>query len=302
VFYNGLNPFYKTQFFYGFSFIFFLLSLIFFRKKLAVIAFTLIISGFLLHTAGIVLRMLIMHRPPVTNLYETFVFTSWMSVCLGLLLELFKKRGIGIISSSIAGVILLLIAGKYSLDGDNLGMLSAVLNSNFWLAVHVITISIGFAGIIMSGVAGHVYLLQTTFGKPSIHKLKETFQAIYATQAFGLIFTFLGTVLGGYWADQSWGRFWGWDPKENGALIIILWSAVLFHARKTNWMKDKDFALGSIGGIIAVVLTWFGINLLGVGLHSYGFTTGIAVALLIFLMFEFLFLITAFLKTRALNT
>jgi ABC-type transport system involved in cytochrome c biogenesis permease subunit len=245
-------------------------------------------------------RMMIMSRPPVTNLYETFVFTGWMTVILGIILELFKKKKIGILTGSISGIILLLIAGKYALEGDTMGMLVAVLDSNFWLATHVITITVGFAGIVISGIIGHVYVFQKLFAGDKKDMLKNTFQSIYATQAFGLIFTFLGTVMGGMWADQSWGRFWGWDPKENGALVVVLWSVILFHARLSKWIKDAGFSLGSIIGTITVALSWFGINLLGVGLHSYGFTSGIALVLMVFILLEFFFVLTSslFLKKK----
>ena len=113
---------------------------------------------------------------------------------------------------------------------------------------------------------------------------------IFGITAFGLIFSFIGTVLGGIWADQSWGRFWGWDPKENGALLIVLWCAILFHAKLAHWIDQLGFAIGSILGIIVVMLAWFGINLLGVGLHSYGFTSGIAKALFTYIGFELVFI------------
>jgi ABC-type transport system involved in cytochrome c biogenesis permease subunit len=298
IFYNQLDPFYKSQFFYGFTLAFLLLSLLMLKNWFYKIGVLLLCVGFVSHTLGIVFRMIIMERPPVTNLYETFVFTGWMTVLLGLILELFKKKNIGLLTGGFAGLIFLLIAGKYALEGDTMGMLMAVLDSNWWLAVHVITITVGFAGIVISGIIGHMYVLQNIFLPEKTKKktiLNTTFQALYATQAFGLIFTFAGTVLGGIWADQSWGRFWGWDPKENGALLVILWSVILFHARLAKMIGKPGFALGSIIGVITVALTWFGVNLLGVGLHSYGFTSGIAFTLLIVVSLEFLFvLITGF--------
>ena len=172
-----------------------------------------------------------------------------------------------------------------------MGMLVAVLDSNFWLATHVITITIGYGGVVISGVLGHLYILQAMFKKGKKKEtLKDTYQSVYATQAFGLIFTFIGTVLGGIWADQSWGRFWGWDPKENGALLIILWSAIMFHGKMGKMIKELGFSLGSIVGIITVVLAWFGVNLLGVGLHNYGFSSNVASAMMIYIFLELLFM------------
>lgn len=300
ILYNRIDPFYRAEFFYGFSILLLLLSFLFFKKWLYRSSFLLLVIGIVFHTYGMISRMVIMSRPPVTNLYETFVFTGWMTVLLGIILELFKKKKLGILTGSISGIILLLISGKYALEGDTMGMLVAVLDSNFWLATHVITITVGFAGIVISGIIGHVYVFQTFFAAEKKDMLKDTLQAIYATQAFGLIFTFLGTVMGGMWADQSWGRFWGWDPKENGALVVVLWSVILFHARLSKWIKDVGFSLGSIIGTVTVALSWFGINLLGVGLHSYGFTSGIALVLMVFILLEFVFVLTSglFLKKR----
>ena len=293
IWYNRIDPFYRAEFFYGFSILFLLLSFLLAKNWLYRGSFLLLVIGIALHTYGIISRMVIMSRPPVTNLYETFVFTAWMTVVLGIILELFKKKKIGILTGSISGFILLLIAGKYALEGDTMGMLVAVLDSNFWLATHVITITVGFAGIVISGIIGHVYVFQMFFAGGRKDMLKNTFQSIYATQAFGLIFTFLGTVMGGMWADQSWGRFWGWDPKENGALVVVLWSLILFHARLSKWIKDTGFSLGSVIGTVTVALSWFGINLLGVGLHSYGFTSGIALVLMIFILLEIIFVSTS---------
>ncbi len=292
IFYNRLDPFYKAEFFYGFSIIFLLLSFIFLKKWFYRLAFILLVGGLLFQISGIFMRMYIMKRPPVTNLYETFIFTGLITALLGLILELFKKRNIGILTGGATGIVMLLIAGKYALEGDTMGMLVAVLDSNFWLAAHVITIILGYAGIVLSGFIGHIYLLQRIFRPQKKEFLKNTYQAMYAIQAFGIVFTFLGTVLGGIWADQSWGRFWGWDPKENGALLILLWSAILFHARLAGVIKEKGLAFGTIIGVIAVSLAWFGVNLLGVGLHSYGFTTGVAQALFIFIAIEILFMVS----------
>ncbi len=107
---------------------------------------------------------------------------------------------------------------------------------------------------------------------------------------FGLMMSFLGTTLGGIWADESWGRFWGWDPKENGALLIVLWCAILFHAKVGRFIGPLGVAAGSVLGIIVVMWAWFGVNLLSIGLHSYGFTSGVAVGLLAYVIGEIVFL------------
>jgi ABC-type transport system involved in cytochrome c biogenesis permease subunit len=183
-----------------------------------------------------------------------------------------------------------MIADKYALEGDTMGMLVAVLDSNFWLAVHVTTITMGYAGCCAAGVAGHVYILQMLFNTGR-EKLRSTYKSLYGLLAFGLIFVFIGTITGGIWADQSWGRFWGWDPKENGALMVVLWCALLFHARLGGIIKELGMAAGSVISIIMVMLAWFGVNLLGVGLHSYGFSSGAFMKLFIYILIETAFLI-----------
>jgi ABC-type transport system involved in cytochrome c biogenesis permease subunit len=94
---------------------------------------------------------------------------------------------------------------------------------------------------------------------------------VYGIICFATLFSFIGTVLGGIWADQSWGRFWGWDPKENGALLIVIWCAVILHARWGGFARDRGVMNMAIVGNIITAWSWFGVNMLGVGLHSYGF-------------------------------
>ncbi len=286
IFYNQFDPFYRSQFLYGFGLISVLLSLIFFKNVLYRTAFFLIAGAGLLHLSGIILRMIIMNRPPITNLFATFIYVSLICVLLGLILEWFNKKPLGLLLSSIAGLVLLLISNRFGAEGDSMGVLIAVLDSNFWLSTHVVCITTGYAGCCAAGIAGHVYLFQRLLKPQDQENLTNSYKAVYGILAFGLIFSFIGTVLGGIWADQSWGRFWGWDPKENGALLIVLWCAILFHARMDNLIHHLGFAVGTIFGIIVVMLAWFGINLLGVGLHSYGFTSGVANWLMGYIVFQ----------------
>ena len=116
-----------------------------------------------------------------------------------------------------------------------------------------------------------------------------------------LFFTMFGTILGGIWGDQSWGRFWGWDPKENGALLIVMWLLMMIHLRLSGWVKAPGYALGLVLANITVALAWFGVNLLNVGLHSYGFTEGAFFNLFAFIIFEIIFGLTMYgmLKLRS---
>jgi ABC-type transport system involved in cytochrome c biogenesis permease subunit len=289
--FNTIDAFYRSELLYGFAFIMALVSVAFRGKWLYRAALALVLLALVPHTYGILARMAIMGRPPVTNLYATFIFVSWTCAVIGLAVEYFQRNRLGLITASTMGLALLMTSARFAAEGDTMGVMVAVLDSNFWLATHVVTISIGYAGCCAAGLLGHIYLLQALRRDPDDPALVETDRAVFGAQAFGLIFSFLGTMLGGIWADQSWGRFWGWDPKENGALVIVLWSAILFHARLGRMIKARGFAAGSVLGVIAVLLAWLGVNLLGVGLHSYGFTSGIARGLAIACSVEVLFVL-----------
>ena len=120
---------------------------------------------------------------------------------------------------------------------------------------------------------------------------KSIYNNMFGVTLIALFFTLFGTILGGIWADQSWGRFWGWDPKENGALLIVLWQLMMVHMRLSGLAKPDKFALGMVLNNIVVIMAWFGVNLLSIGLHSYGFASGIAVNIILFTVFE---LVTGF--------
>jgi ABC-type transport system involved in cytochrome c biogenesis permease subunit len=250
--------------------------------------------GLMFHFYGICLRIIIMQRPPVSTLYESIIFVSLIGVICATLLEYNRKDGIGIFAGSICGIALHFIGFGYANDGDTLGMLVAVLNSNFWLATHVTTITTGYGTSLFAGLLGHVYLFQAIKNPANTKYLQTINSNMFGATIFALFFTLFGTILGGIWADQSWGRFWGWDPKENGALLIVMWQIMMLHMRISGYVKPRGFALGMVLNNIVVVLAWFGVNLLSVGLHSYGFASGIAINLTLFILFELIFGIGAY--------
>jgi ABC-type transport system involved in cytochrome c biogenesis permease subunit len=287
--YNRLDPFYRAELLYGFGFLLSLACMLRESRWMRRIVLVLVLVALVPHTYGLVARMVIMGRPPVTNLFATFIFVGWICVLLGLAIEWFQRNALGLLMATASGLVLLLVSGRFSAQGDTLSVVVAVLDSNFWLATHVVAITIGYAGCVASGVAGHIYLLKAIRRSPDSPDLKGVANGVYGLLAFGLIFSFLGTMLGGVWADQSWGRFWGWDPKENGALLIVLWCSLLFHARIAKLIGPIGFAAGAVLGVIIVLLAWLGVNLLGVGLHSYGFTSGLARGLYLSILAEVLF-------------
>lgn len=248
-------------------------------------AFWLQILILAVHTYALIGRIYISGRPPVTNLYSSAVFIGWGCVLLGLILEMVFRLGIGNLIASVAGFATLLVADGLALKGDTFTVLQAVLDTQFWLATHVTTITLGYATTYLAGLLGVVYVLRGVFTRSLTPEIgRDMYRMIYGTLCFSIFFSFVGTVLGGLWADDSWGRFWGWDPKENGALIIVLWNALVLHARWGGLVKERGMAVLAIGGNIFVSWSWWGVNELGAGLHSYGFTEGTVVKLGLFIL------------------
>jgi ABC-type transport system involved in cytochrome c biogenesis permease subunit len=204
---------------------------------------------------------------------------------LALVLESIYKLGLGNIVAAVVGFLTLLVAHFLSLDGDTFIVMQAVLDTQFWLATHVVCITLGYATTFLAGAFALCYIflahLTDVLGDK---ERKQLTRMIYGTLCFAIFFSFIGTVLGGLWADDSWGRFWGWDPKENGALLIVLWNAIVLHARWGAIVGPRGLATLAVGGNIVTAWSWFGVNELGVGLHNYGFREGTAQALLLFVV------------------
>jgi ABC-type transport system involved in cytochrome c biogenesis permease subunit len=236
----------------------------------------------------------------VTNLYSASVFIGWAAVLFGLAIEAIFRIGMGNIVASIAGYATLLIAYLLSSGGDTIAVLQAVLDTQFWLATHVVLETLGYAATYLAGLFGALYVI-SGFATPMLDKglRKELGRIIYGVTCFAILFSFYGTVLGGLWADDSWGRFWGWDPKENGALIIVLWNALILHARWDKLVGDRGLAVLAIGGNIVTSWSFFGVNQLGIGLHAYGGSTlTVAVALDLFALSQLALIAIGCLPTR----
>ncbi len=270
--FNASEPFYKSTQLYVIAFLLAIFSWLKWPDTLGRSAFYLTLVAFVATTAGIAARMWLEGRPPVTNLYSSALFVGWGSVGLCLILERFFRNGIGSAAAGVIGFITLLIAHHLSLDGDTLEMMRAVLDTNLWLATHVVIVTIGYAGTFLAGFLAIIYIFRGVL-TPSLDKATADSLArmVYGIVCFATLCSLTGTVLGGIWADQSWGRFWGWDPKENGAVMIVLWNAVILHARWGGLVKQRGLMCLAIVGNIITSWSWFGTNMLGVGLHSYGF-------------------------------
>ena len=205
--------------------------------------------------------------------------------------SLIFRNGIGTFVAAVAGFTTMIIAQYLAMGEDTMEMMRAVLDTNFWLATHVTTVNIGYAGTIFAGLLGAVFVVWGAFtpwqDKSGVKMLGDI---IYGVLCFATLFSFTGTVLGGIWADQSWGRFWGWDPKENGALLIVVWNALILHARWGGMVKQRGMAVLALMGNIIVIWSWWGVNMLGVGLHAYanadpGMLTAVKSAVAVHLVF-----------------
>lgn len=283
--YNKLSLFTLSQIGYVLALVLTLASYLLFTWPLQAVARTIVYTSAVLHTAGIVFRMFLDGRPPVTNLYSSAVFIGWGTVLLAMLLEVFTKRGIAMIGATLVGFSTLMIAHYLSLEGDTLEMMQAVLDSNFWLATHVLVITLGYSAMFVAGALAIVWLIMRLIRRAeNTDDLKLFGGMIYGVICFSLLFSFTGTVLGGIWADQSWGRFWGWDPKENGALLIVIWTAMILHARLAGLIRARGMAVMAVFGNVITAWSWFGTNMLGIGLHSYGFTDAASIALYSFVL------------------
>jgi len=240
----------------------------------------ILLVALLVHTLGLAARIYISGRPPVTNLYSSAVFIGWACVVFGLVLEAVYRLGVGNVVAAVAGAGTLLVATYLGMRGDTFTVLQAVLDTQFWLATHVVCITLGYAVTFVAGLLGIVYIVLGVMTRSLTAQLSRSLaRMIYGILCFALLFSFIGTVLGGLWADDSWGRFWGWDPKENGALIIVLWNALILHARWDGMARERGIAVLAVIGNIVTSWSWFGVNELSVGLHSYGFTEGVLLAL-----------------------
>jgi len=300
-FYNRFQAFYQAMEIYVVAFLFAVVGLLSLAaapdlsETLRRSAFWLVVVAGVIHTFGLVFRMVLEGRPPVTNLYSSAIFIGWGTLVLGLLLERIYKVGIGSLVASLAGFVTLVIAHNLALSGDTMEMLRAVLDTNFWLATHVVVVTLGYASTFVSGLLALVYVGVGVFTPLLTQKLKSQAPSVagtdvskalakmvYGIVCFATLFSFTGTVLGGIWADQSWGRFWGWDPKENGALLIVLWNAIILHARWGGLVRERGLMNLAILGNVVTSFSWFGVNMLQIGLHSYGFMDGAFKWLMIF--------------------
>lgn len=260
----------------------------------------LVSLGFLLHTFVLTLRCFILERPPVSNMFETVIYVPWISVGLSFLLYfIFKFHRVVLFMSSLLALVLFTLLKAVGME-HGLDNLQAVLNSQYWLLIHVLMVVGSYGAFLLSGLLGHLYLVHYVWKKETPTK-KSLFSTqisrlILQTMYLGTALLITGTILGGVWAAESWGRFWDWDPKESWAFISSCVYLIVIHAYRFQIIHSFGLAIGSVVGLLAISFTWYGVNyILGTGLHSYGFGTGgeylyfwflfIEVSLILYLLF-----------------
>jgi ABC-type transport system involved in cytochrome c biogenesis permease subunit len=278
--FNAASPFIIAAFMYVFAGVVMALSWLGWSTPLRKAAIGLACVALVVHFGGLLGRMYLMGRPLVfvTNLYSSALMIGCAAVAGCLVMERLFRNGVGLVVGTSLGAITVKIAHHLTMDGsDTLGNLVAVLDTNFWLASHVTCMALGYTATYVAGLLGVVYIAWGLFFT-TLSREKHTAlgNMIYGATCFAMMLSFVGTVLGGIWADQSWGRFWGWDPKENGAVLIVIWNALILHARWGGMVRQRGMAVLAVVGIMWTTWSWFGTNQLGVGLHNYGFNKTLA--------------------------
>ncbi|OGW72771.1 MAG: hypothetical protein A2Y02_02260 [Omnitrophica bacterium GWA2_52_12] len=280
--YLRLAPFTRAWKFYLGSLLMSLLGLIFFRKesfvRTAVLRTEILMlaAGMALHTYGFYLRCVIAGRPPVSNMYESIIWVSWAALFFSILLSAACRASFIRRVAALVSVGALILAQKFPAMLDpSITPLVPVLRSNLWLTVHVLTITMSYGAFALAWGLAHGAVIGFALHPQNEESNRRLCQYTYRAIQIGVILLAAGTVLGGVWANYSWGRFWGWDPKETWALIALLGYILVLHGRFAGWLKPFGFAVGSAAAFLGVVMAWYGVNfVLGAGLHSYGFGGG----------------------------
>ncbi|MCM8794316.1 MAG: cytochrome c biogenesis protein CcsA [Candidatus Omnitrophica bacterium] len=265
--YNRLEPFSLARWFYAAAFLLLAASLSPRRRWAGAAGMGILSMGFLIHLAGITLRVILGGRPPVSNFFETILWLPFVGVIIALILErIYRVRMIALSAAFVAATALTL-AEHVPLD-PSISPVVAVLRSNKWLTIHVLTIVASYGALALAAVLAHLYGI-FFLRRAGEEILKQTDLFLYRTIQVGIVLLASGIMLGAVWANASWGRYWGWDPKETWALITLLWFLAILHGRIVGWVKPLGTALLTIGGFFLLLMTYYGVSFYLVGLHSY---------------------------------
>lgn len=277
VLYNQIHPFRWAWAAYALAMIFSIVAIFGSKPWAWKAAVWTTAFAFLIHTAGFYFRVYITGRPPVSNMYETVIWVSWGAVFFSAIFEKWLKKRFFLLSAQVISVLCLILADiSPTVLDPSLQPLEPVLRSNFWLITHVMTITISYSAFFLAFILGDIGLAYFLKGEAKYKtEIQNLNVSIYRAMQVGIVLLFTGTVLGGIWADYSWGRFWGWDPKETWAFIALMGYLAVLHGRLSGWLKPFSFMVSAVLTFSLVIMAWYGVNfILGAGLHSYGFGAG----------------------------
>lgn len=259
---------------------------------------TALALAFTIHTTLLALRCFILGRPPVSNMFETVIYVPWIAVLTGIALRVVLKSNLSLMAAAFVSLVLFLVLDLSGLNAE-MENVQAVLDSQFWLLIHVLMVVGSYGLYALCGILGHIYLVLAVRHGRETEKMQATARSLIQAMYLGTALLISGTVLGGVWAAESWGRFWDWDPKEAWAFITACIYAMVIHAYRFRHIAHFGLAVGSILGLMAVSFTWYGVNyILGTGLHSYGFGNGGEAYYYLYLLSETCFLATIFIMAR----
>lgn len=266
------------------------------------LGWTLILTGFGLQILGFACRIIIGGRAPVTNMYESVIWVAFGTVLFAIILEaIYRPRYFLLAAAPLAVLSLVLADTQPAVLDSSIHPLVPVLRNNFWLTIHVLTITLSYAAFALALGLGHI-ILGKTFAQTKKQEFPLLFTYLYRALQVGVLLLATGTILGGVWANYSWGRFWDWDPKETWALTALLTYLVLLHGRLVGWWGGFGLAVGAVLCFQSVLMAWYGVNfVLGTGLHSYGFGTGGFSYALAFVGAEIIFVILAVTRYRRIT-
>lgn len=254
-----------------------------------VVAFIVI----LIQIIGIAMRVLISGRAPITNMYETVMFSGFGALIISLIILYFKRDKIFLLAGlGYNFLCLFMMMFANGMLSSSISPLVPVLRDNFWLSTHVSTIILSYAALALTWLVANMALIKLRFGRMTKSDYRYHQDLIYACMKVGVVLLAAGIILGGVWADYSWGRFWGWDPKETWSLIVLLFYTAIMHGKYSSWIDTHRFVILAAAGFMTVMMAWFGVNyILASGLHSYGFSEGGAIFLGSFFVIQIVVLI-----------
>jgi cytochrome c-type biogenesis protein CcsB len=300
-FYNHWDGFYRAAWCYGIALV--LLGVAYMRGKggtVKSIGVSIAIIGLLFHASGIAMRCLIAGRPPVTNMYESIIWVSFAVSFFGMIFFTRYRTPVYLLAALPVSLVALLLVHQMPIAmPSSIDPLVPVLRDNFWLTIHVLTITLSYAAFALAMGFGHILLWRYARDPVAARADQSMHFWLYRVLQLGVILLAAGTILGGVWANYSWGRFWGWDPKETWALIALLCYILTLHGRLAGWWTQFGLVVASVVCFLAVLMAWYGVNfVLGKGLHSYGFGLGGETYVVSFVIADLLFVAFAIWRYR----